>query len=53
MGIEFKKDQIKPSSMDKQEKLRKCLTCEKEFLSSWAGNRICKKCRSRAKFRGA
>ena len=30
------------------EKLRRCLMCGKDFLSEWAGNRICKKCRSSA-----
>ncbi len=53
MGIEFKIDQIKPDLPDKQEKLRICLMCEKEFLSGWAGNRVCKKCRAKANFRNA
>jgi len=53
MGIEFKKGQIEPDLPDKQEKLRICLMCGKEFLSVWAGNRICKKCRSRDDFRSS
>jgi hypothetical protein len=25
---------------------RKCLMCSREFRSEWAGNRVCKKCRT-------
>ena len=25
-------------------KPRKCLRCEKKFISTWCGDRICKKC---------
>ena len=27
-------------------KQRKCLKCREPFLSEWAGERICKKCKS-------
>lgn len=33
-----------------QEKMRTCLSCGKEFLSSWIGNRICPKCKASPKF---
>ena len=32
-------------------KTRNCLLCKVEFLSKWAGERICKKCKSRAEWR--
>ncbi len=34
-----------------QEKMRLCLVCETDFISSWAGERVCKKCRSSSKWR--
>lgn len=34
-----------------QEKTRRCLSCEGDFVSAWAGERICKKCRSSSKWR--
>ncbi len=34
-----------------QEKIRLCLVCETDFASSWAGERVCKKCRSSSKWR--
>jgi len=34
-----------------EEKMRTCLSCGKEFLSSWAGNRICPKCKTSPRFR--
>ena len=36
----------KPQSAPRQEKERRCLSCGQDFLSSWAGNRICKECKS-------
>jgi len=33
------------------ERMRKCLICDKEFLSSWSGNRVCKRCRASATWR--
>ena len=32
-------------------KTRNCLVCKVEFLSEWAGERICKKCKSRSDWR--
>lgn len=34
-----------------QEKIRRCLCCGDDFNSSWAGERVCKKCRSSARWR--
>lgn len=35
-----------PKVIDEQIKDRLCLACFKMFLSEWAGNRICDKCKS-------
>lgn len=34
-----------------QEKLRQCLVCSEEFVSTWAGERVCKRCRSSSRWR--
>jgi hypothetical protein len=34
-----------------QEKTRRCLCCSEDFHSAWAGERVCKKCRSSARWR--
>ena len=34
-----------------QEKTRLCLVCGDEFVSAWAGERVCKRCRSSSKWR--
>jgi len=34
-----------------QEKVRRCLCCGEDFNSAWAGERVCKKCRSSARWR--
>lgn len=39
------------SAPSNREKLRRCLGCGEEFLSAWAGERICRKCRSSARWR--
>ena len=31
-------------SLDQNKKQRYCLKCNKKFLSTWAGNRICPSC---------
>ena len=36
---------------DDERKTRKCLVCRDEFLSEWAGERICRKCKQRAEWR--
>lgn len=30
--------------------MRKCMTCRREFLSEWIGNRICERCKERELF---
>lgn len=34
-----------------QAKTRRCLSCGEDFPSAWAGERVCKKCRSSTKWR--
>lgn len=34
-----------------EEKLRRCLSCGEDFPSAWAGERVCKKCRSSSRWR--
>lgn len=34
-----------------REKMRRCMKCGREFLSTWIGNRICPKCKSSPMFR--
>ena len=36
---------------DDKRKTRKCLVCKVEFLSEWAGERVCTKCKSRSEWR--
>jgi len=33
-------------------KMRACLVCKREFLSAWAGERICRQCKSTSAWRG-
>lgn len=34
-----------------KEKKRRCLVCSDDFISAWAGERVCKKCRSSTAWR--
>jgi hypothetical protein len=34
-------------------KIRKCLLCRKPFPSAWAGERVCRKCKSTSAWRSA
>ena len=36
---------------DEERKTRKCLVCEAEFVSEWAGERVCHKCKSSSNWR--
>jgi len=36
---------------DDERKTRKCLVCKVEFLSEWAGERVCRNCKSRSEWR--
>jgi hypothetical protein len=33
-------------------KMRACLICKQQFLSAWAGERVCSKCKSTSAWRG-
>jgi hypothetical protein len=33
-------------------KMRACLVCKRQFLSAWAGERICRQCKSTSAWRG-
>ena len=45
--LEYEQD-VRPGYVPKT---RNCLVCKVEFLSAWAGERVCKKCKSRADWR--
>jgi hypothetical protein len=34
------------------EKIRKCLICKTPFSSAWAGERVCRRCKSTSAWRG-
>jgi hypothetical protein len=34
-----------------EQKIRKCLICKAPFLSAWAGERICRRCKSTSRWR--
>jgi len=36
---------------DDERKTRQCLVCKDSFLSEWAGERICRKCKSSSNWR--
>ena len=38
--------QIGTRTIPKKKKKRKCMMCEKDFISSWIGHRICTPCKS-------
>lgn len=44
-------DETDASALHHQEKKRRCLVCSEDFLSAWAGERVCKKCRSSTAWR--
>lgn len=41
----------KPRAETHTPKFRRCLMCRDSFESSWAGERICKRCKSTAAWR--
>jgi hypothetical protein len=45
------RDHRKPERAD-EDKMRACLVCKKKFLSAWAGERICRHCKSTSAWRG-
>ena len=44
----YKKVQAGPNP---DQKIRRCLMCRKDFESAWAGERICRKCKSSSAWR--
>lgn len=43
-------DELKVRPQD-QEKVRKCLICQEPFPSAWAGERVCRRCKSTSAWR--
>jgi hypothetical protein len=39
------------SARSTEQKIRKCLICRSPFLSAWAGERICRRCKDTAAWR--
>jgi hypothetical protein len=39
------------SERDSEEKIRSCLICRKDFSSAWAGERVCRSCKSTSAWR--
>ncbi len=52
MGDKGKKDKgkLKPEC-EYEQKHRRCLMCHKPFVSEWAGERVCKRCKSTSVWR--
>jgi hypothetical protein len=44
----YKKPESKRSA---EAKMRRCLICKAPFLSAWAGERVCRRCKSTEKWR--
>mgnify|MGYP001463186439 CR=1 FL=1 len=44
-------DAERDDERDDERKTRQCLVCKDSFLSEWAGERICRKCKQRAEWR--
>ena len=40
-----------PGRDDADPKTRPCLVCKSSFLSEWAGERVCRRCKSTAAWR--
>jgi len=40
-----------PETDDAEAKTRSCLVCKTAFVSAWAGERICRRCKSTEKWR--
>ena len=52
MNVELKKlDTEQDTDREDERKTRRCLVCTDSFLSEWAGERICRKCKSSSAWR--
>ena len=40
----YKPERFMKPKFQSEKKERKCMTCSKEFISTWNGNRVCKIC---------
>jgi len=47
-SLREKLDYVPEPAKSADERMRICLVCDKEFLSTWSGNRVCKRCRASA-----
>ena len=46
--VYHKKPEYEPdANRDDERKTRQCLVCKAPFLSEWAGERVCHKCKSK------
>ena len=51
-SVNLKKPEYeRDAKRDAERKTRECLVCEAPFLSEWAGERICRKCKSSKNWR--
>jgi hypothetical protein len=50
-GVEAR-DEFDRPRRDDEEKVRNCLICQSPFPSAWAGERICRRCKSTSAWRG-
>lgn len=49
--MSIKKPTAAEDAEDMNAKLRNCLSCQNSFLSSWAGERVCPKCKGSSAWR--
>lgn len=45
-------DEVRETPRPHVAKIRKCLVCKSPFESSWAGERVCRRCKSTSAWRG-
>jgi hypothetical protein len=41
-----RRKKVQKADPSKGERLRRCLICLTDFVSTWSGNRVCSRCRS-------
>jgi len=52
MPVDLKTQETEQDTeLDDDSKTRRCLVCADSFLSAWAGERICRKCKSSSTWR--
>lgn len=50
-GVAAREDGEQEVRQASEEKIRNCLVCKTPFPSSWAGERVCRRCKSTAAWR--